>query len=394
MTSQWCRKRPFYDLSSEDLFSTPAQLRVAISKLDANGWNKEGKVHDLTWARSLYAFTPIREEILTMSLGIDLPPPPAGRIDELCDRLDAIVAASPAQLQYSEAAIQAATGQTLFRLLRNRSEFLENKFLLERLRVARCQGNGQGLLNVAQASMRNVLVYWLRRDELSVFNAYFDWMVVCYGIPAAGVLAVELLKTTRSAVNTPSVATSTATSPFIPNTQPLSCSQQYQATQPSLQFSRSQVVQDLTMFLGFLDWIRPTDGNYLLCSKLRKVIRRIIDNVLDPPKYPSTTTQLGTPQPPTANQRTAASPATTNYHPTNANGVTFGGGLGGVGGGIMFDPGLASGISAMDGRVDGMNAMALEQFWMPPVEEGECLDWLGSVDWTTQGNWTGLDTLQ
>jgi hypothetical protein len=37
------------------------------------------------------------------------------------------------------------------------------------------------------------------------------------------------------------------------------------------------------MFIGFLEWIRPTDGNYLLAGWLKKVVRKILDRVLDLP---------------------------------------------------------------------------------------------------------------
>jgi hypothetical protein len=50
-----------------------------------------------------------------------------------------------------------------------------------------------------------------------------------------------------------------------------------------LQFSKSEVVQSLTIYVAFLGWIRPTDGNAEQCWKLRNVIKRIVDNVLDPP---------------------------------------------------------------------------------------------------------------
>jgi hypothetical protein len=36
------------------------------------------------------------------------------------------------------------------------------------------------------------------------------------------------------------------------------------------------------MFIGFLEWVRPTDGNYLLAGRLKKVVRKILDRVLDP----------------------------------------------------------------------------------------------------------------
>jgi hypothetical protein len=38
------------------------------------------------------------------------------------------------------------------------------------------------------------------------------------------------------------------------------------------------------MFIGFLEWIRPTDGNYLLAKRLRQTIKSIVNFVLDSPK--------------------------------------------------------------------------------------------------------------
>jgi hypothetical protein len=70
-------------------------------------------------------------------------------------------------------------------------------------------------------------------------------------VPSAGVMCVELLKQASS--------------------------------QSVLKFSRSDAIQKLTMFIGFLEWVRPTDGNYLLAGRLKKVVRRILDHVLDPP---------------------------------------------------------------------------------------------------------------
>jgi hypothetical protein len=37
------------------------------------------------------------------------------------------------------------------------------------------------------------------------------------------------------------------------------------------------------LFIGFLEWARPSDGNFVLCWRLVKVIQRIVDHVLDPP---------------------------------------------------------------------------------------------------------------
>jgi hypothetical protein len=73
---------------------------------------------------------------------------------------------------------------------------------------------------------------------------------ITYGIPSAGVICVELLRQV--------------------------------ASRHDLRFSRSDAIQKLTLFIGFLEWIRPTDGNYMLAGRLKRVIRRILDHVLDP----------------------------------------------------------------------------------------------------------------
>lgn len=134
---------------------------------------------------------------------------------------------------------------------------------------------------------------------------------MCYGIPSAGVLSVELLKSAKS-------------------------TQGIQGTQ-RVQFSRSEVVQSLTMFLGFLDWTRPTDGNYHLCRRLLQVIKGILDCVLDSPSPP-----LPDPIPGTNPQM--------NKVPNDGN----------------------------------------EELWpnftQTPMIEGHAIDWLNTIDWT-QGDW-------
>lgn len=74
--------------------------------------------------------------------------------------------------------------------------------------------------------------------------------ITYYSIPSAGVLCIALLKSS--------------------------------AGQSAIDFPRSNAIQKLTLFIGFLEWIRPTDGNYYLAQRLRKVVRRVLDYVLEP----------------------------------------------------------------------------------------------------------------
>lgn len=82
------------------------------------------------------------------------------------------------------------------------------------------------------------------------------------------------------------------------------------------------------MFIRFLAWIRPTDGNYSLARKLKKVIQKVVDHILDPPRQP---------QP----SQATLSPEQQEFH----------------------------------------NQMLLEPL------DANTIDWLNTIDWT-QGTWT------
>jgi hypothetical protein len=79
--------------------------------------------------------------------------------------------------------------------------------------------------------------------------------------------------------------------------------------------------------MGFLEWIRPTDGNSKLALRLRNVIRRVLDHVLEPP----------------GPQSEAPPPFD-----------------------VPFDPAL-----------------------LEPLDNVQDMDWLNTIDWT-QGSWIGL----
>jgi hypothetical protein len=81
-----------------------------------------------------------------------------------------------------------------------------------------------------------------------------------YGVPSSGVLCIELLKQTRD-----------------PGTY-------------RLMLPRSETIQNLSVFIGFLGWVRPTAGNYEVCCRMKGIITRILDQILE---APPPTTQAG-----------------------------------------------------------------------------------------------------
>lgn len=102
--------------------------------------------------------------------------------------------------------------------------------------------------------MLELTVYmWVERDRFLERQYDYDWMIMCYGIPSSGVLCVELLKQIKH-----------------PRSN-------------DLRIPRSEVIQNLSLLIGFLDWVRPTAANRELCGRMSVIIKRILDQVLDPP---------------------------------------------------------------------------------------------------------------
>jgi hypothetical protein len=76
-----------------------------------------------------------------------------------------------------------------------------------------------------------------------------------YGMPSIGILCTQLL----NQVKNPAV---------------------------EIKLPHSEIVQNLSLMIGFLDWIAPTSNsvsNGNLCRQMSRVIRRVLDQLFDAP---------------------------------------------------------------------------------------------------------------
>jgi hypothetical protein len=55
--------------------------------------------------------------------------------------------------------------------------YLQNKFLTDRVAIARGLANEQTLLDTALEIMDISLMFWIKRDQLMAYSANFDWIV-------------------------------------------------------------------------------------------------------------------------------------------------------------------------------------------------------------------------
>jgi hypothetical protein len=123
---------------------------------------------------------------------------------------------------------------------------------LEQLSIKRANANQQQLLDIAREMLELTVYMWVERDRFIERQYDYDWMIMCYGIPSSGVICVELLR------------------------------QMKQPRSTHLRLPRSEVIQNLSLLVGFLEWIRPTAANSGLCGRMSVIIKRILDQVLDP----------------------------------------------------------------------------------------------------------------
>lgn len=80
LTRFYCSYQIPLDLTEDELYGSRKGLAIAVSQLDKDGWNTCGRISAMTYFRASCVLTPIREEILEISLGINMQAPP-GRIE-------------------------------------------------------------------------------------------------------------------------------------------------------------------------------------------------------------------------------------------------------------------------------------------------------------------------
>ncbi|PCG99120.1 Hypothetical protein PENO1_054710 [Penicillium occitanis (nom. inval.)] len=272
LSRHFCQYPLPLDLCEEDVYGGRERLELALARLDSNGWNTAGRIFTTTWLRALAMLSPIREGILELSLRINQQFTKE-EVEDLVAQLRRIVASYPPHIRYDRnlewpsnlsSGSQARSAHQVYIINRIQLDVLQCHFLLQRLLVSRKFNGGQDLFDIAQEALSIITSLWLHRDQLQDVTHAFDWISVSYGMPCAGILCIELLRASNLAP--PSPATESSTSDVI---------------HAPVQLSRSQVIQSLTMYKALLDWIRPTDNNAQLSSKLSKVLQRIIDTVFD-----------------------------------------------------------------------------------------------------------------
>jgi hypothetical protein len=284
------------DLSDDQLCLEGADLEAVLASLDSNGWNTNGNLYRTTWQRVWFQHCRIREDILEIALGsgdedisfqaeqvrlklehlhntypgfMKIPP------EDMLNGND-----SSLNLNYNFGRSEKAMRQinAIFTLCIH-TGIVHTEFLLQRALINRKRTDTKELIPISRRMLGLVLLAQSKRDFFRDFQGDLAYLVssrlpellvpytsltnfsklAVHGLPAAGVLAIELLKQEQSKL-------------YMSDILP-----------------RSETIQDLSVFISSLAAVGPGEGNYFICNQGRRALKRVMDQILSPhaPLVPS-----------------------------------------------------------------------------------------------------------
>ncbi|CRG91999.1 Isoleucine--tRNA ligase [Talaromyces islandicus] len=250
---------PPLDVDFYDIMAEPHAPDAALAKVNSEGWNTEAALSNVSYARVMYKMGPVREFVLEVSLNPGIYHDLEGRIAEIYTMSKEIQGQLPATLRWDRGDLDALEQdrEKGYITLGTHLNFLHSEFILQRTLVKRKGTGSETLLNIAHEMLSVLLIAISHRSRDGRDNNTMAWTMSLYGLPSAGVLAIELLR-------------------------------QSQTIDPNPSFPRSEVIQNLSRFAADLEYvIWPHAGNYEICQQARKVLRHILDRVLSaPPAMP------------------------------------------------------------------------------------------------------------
>ncbi|KAI8651248.1 Fungal-trans domain-containing protein [Fusarium keratoplasticum] len=237
------------DLSEEELVADEATFTNAVAALDANGWNTHGGIYVSTFCRARVMIIYLLDEIMELALSPGANPS-LESLRALKQREMDTISQFPAGLVYNpqDLADPSIDADILTVRMLLQITHLQNLFLLERLLLRHGAPDEGDLLITTFEIVTLTLTFWTQKDRFSQVRRYFEWLLMAFAAPGGGILCLELLQPT------------------------------FHWKHPKDdRLTRSSLVQQLSLLVGFFDWVGPSAPNADLCANCKIVIQRVLD---------------------------------------------------------------------------------------------------------------------
>lgn len=145
------------------------------------------------------------------------------------------------------------SGKDLYARLLIWLEHLQNLFFIERL-LSKEDGEAPGsrLFEISLEMVTLAHLFWTHQNRLKTVEDCVEWTTASFAAPAGGILCMELLRGKTHGAMSP-VAT------------------------------KAVIVEKLGMLAAFLDWVPPSSPNADICFRVKKVVRRVLEQALEAP---------------------------------------------------------------------------------------------------------------
>ncbi|KAJ9629735.1 hypothetical protein H2203_002116 [Taxawa tesnikishii (nom. ined.)] len=259
ISSKICFLQIPLDLDDDQLALPSDELETLVHKLKNDSSSPmESMNRRFGYTKLSVSILVMREEILQLFLG-----PPRADVQHVIMDI-----ASRSKRAWEERPLHSRYDPSLWETLRPVwkcrhllgiwQEHMYNDFLVQRIMVQQLHADPEGLSELAYELLSGTLILVGPQSGEDISD--LPWTIAYFCLPTAGVLALELLRQVRN------------------------------RTVLNRTFSRSDVIQQLSVLVSALGWIvRPGEGNYLLLTQARKMLQRILNRVLrfDPVQVPN-----------------------------------------------------------------------------------------------------------
>ncbi|PYH66941.1 transcription factor [Aspergillus vadensis CBS 113365] len=244
------------DINDEDIFSD--RIGNAVAKLNSNGWDGsvERQPYPATILRARAMLARNREEMLEVleTCQDSITDAAVQSCLQLKGQATDIYAQFPEVLKFKTEDVhdRDIPGQLLALRVLVRLDFLLNLFILERLLTRHRVVDEQALIQVSHEMVGLTLIYWKHKDRFEN-HVDFSWLAMSYAVPGSGILCLELLRQSSS-----------------PETY-------------TLDLPRSDIIQNLSVLVAFLDWLRPSESDIAAKAQIKGILQRSLDRILSMP---------------------------------------------------------------------------------------------------------------
>ncbi|PYH92072.1 hypothetical protein BO71DRAFT_432238 [Aspergillus ellipticus CBS 707.79] len=215
---RYCALAPPLDINEPTLLAGGDTLDRSISELDSSGWAVTGGV-----LRIRFMFAVLREQALEIAL----------RTNGHCDLV-----------QKANQIIEKA---------REAWEACPTRLRYDRTILKRANTGKEALFDTSRQILSIIIETNGDQDSVLDMRRHHAWVLLCYGLPSASVLTLELLYQNQGLGT-------------------------YSTVLP-----RAEIIRNLSVFVSCLSWVaRPGHGNYHTCKAAERKLSHILDQILDP----------------------------------------------------------------------------------------------------------------